>query len=147
MSPCETLSSKSSPISFMYFHSFRGFIELISNEKFMPHLPQETDLFLLFNQTPKQVALVIFQESVISNINPPETMEENENNLIYMRSSFSLLQNAIRTTFNTIFTERFFFCFTFFGKRFSTSSSTLTYLTLLLCYNCFVKRSFNLIIC
>ena len=41
-------------------------------------------------------------------MNPPETMEENENNLIYMRSSFSLLQNAIRTTFNTIFTERFF---------------------------------------
>ena len=100
-----------------------------------------------FFQTPKQVAPVIFQESVISNMNPPEKMEENENNWIYMRSSFSLLQNVIRTTFNTIFTERFFFCFTFFGKRFSTSSSTFTYLTLLLCYNCFVKRSFHLIIC
>ena len=30
----------------MYFHSFRGFDELISNEKFMSHLPQETDLFI-----------------------------------------------------------------------------------------------------
>ena len=77
----------------------------------------------------------------------PEAMEENENNLIYMGSSFSLLQNAIRITLNTTFREHFFFCFTFFGKRFSTSSSTLTYLTLLLCYNCFVKRSFLLIIC
>lgn len=47
----------------------------------------------------------------------PEAMEENENNLIYMGSSFSLLQNAIRITLNTTFREHFFFLFYFFWKE------------------------------
>ena len=49
-------------------------------------------------------------------MNSPETMEENENNLIDVRSSFNLSQNAIRTTFNTMFTKRFFFGFAFMER-------------------------------
>ena len=41
-------------------------------------------------------------------MNSPETMEENENNLINVRSSFNLSQNAIRTTFNTCLQALFF---------------------------------------
>ena len=49
-------------------------------------------------------------------MNSPETIEENENNLIDVRSSFNLSQNAIRTTFNTMFTKRFFFGFAFMER-------------------------------
>ena len=79
-------------------------------------------------------------------MNSPETLKENDSNFIRIRSSFILSQKAIRTTYNSIFTERFFFYLLFFGKRFSTTSPTLTYLTLLLCYNCFAEHSFYLMI-
>ena len=78
-------------------------------------------------------------------MNSPETLKENDSNFIRIRSSFILSQKAIMTTYNSIFTERFFYLL-FFGKRFSTTSPTLTYLTLLLCYNCFAEHSFYLMI-